>query len=319
MRISTNLYISLLFFVSLLLVACGGETTEAPETEVKVEQTTENVENEIDEQDEVEEIIEEEEEEFIPEDSQQISEFPWDEEEEFLLAQQENDTEVLIGGFVTVSHNYSDDEKENIRLAASMISGTVLQPGEVFSQNETAGPYSADKGYLQGESYVGGEVVLGYGGGVCNVATTLYNTSIASDVEIVERHNHSMPVPYVPYGQDAAVAYGYKDFKFKNNTDHPLMIWAELVDNRLYMAFYGKEPGPEVTWEHETVSVTEMTTQYKTNPELGEGEENVLVEGMDGKVVETFLKVKYEDGEEEVRDLGTSAYNPLNTLIEKAE
>lgn len=57
----------------------------------------------------------------------------------------ENDTDVLIAGFVTVSEDYSDDEKENIRLAASMISGTVLQPGEVFSQNETAGPYTEDR------------------------------------------------------------------------------------------------------------------------------------------------------------------------------
>ena len=231
----------------------------------------------------------------------------------------ENDTDVLIAGFVTVSEDYSDDEKENIRLAASMISGTVLQPGEVFSQNETAGPYTEDRGYLEGENYVGGQVVKDFGGGVCNVATTLYNTSIAADVEIVERHNHSMPVPYVPYGQDAAVAYGYKDFKFKNSTDHPLLIWTELVDNRLYMAFYGKEPGPEIKWIHETVSETEATTVYKTNPELDEGVENILVKGLDGKVVDSMLEVKYPDGEVELRDLGRSAYNPLNTLIETSE
>ncbi len=235
-----------------------------------------------------------------------------------MKAQEEHGTDVLIAGYVTVSEDYSDDEKENIRLASSMIFGTVLQPVEVFSQNETAGPYTEERGYLEGENYVGGEVVKDFGGGVCNVATTLYNTSIASDVEIVERHHHSMPVPYVPYGQDAAVAYGYKDFKFRNSTDHPLLIWTELVDNRLYMAFYGKEPGPEITWKHDTVSVTEAETVYRTNPDLPDGEENVLVKGMDGKVVDTLLEVQYED-EMVTKDLGRSVYNPLNTLIEISE
>lgn len=319
MKIRTGQSILILFLSLLLLVSCT-KMTQAPEKEIDTEQTALNVENGVSENTEITEEPEvEEEEEFIPEESQQISEFPWDDDEEFRRAQMENDTDVLIAGFVTVSEDYSDDEKENIRLAASMISGTVLQPGEVFSQNETAGPYTEDRGYLEGENYVGGQVVKDFGGGVCNVATTLYNTSIAADVEIVERHNHSMPVPYVPYGQDAAVAYGYKDFKFKNNTDHPLLIWTELVDNRLYMAFYGKEPGPEIKWIHETVSETEATTVYKTNPELDEGVENILVKGLDGKVVDTMLEVKYPDGEVELRDLGRSAYNPLNTLIETGE
>lgn len=103
-----------------------------------------------------------------------------------MKAQEEHGTVVLIAGYVIVSEDYSDDEKENIRLAASMIFGTVLQPVEVFSQNETAGLYTEERGYLEGENDVGGEVVKDFGGGVCNVATTLYNTSSVSDVEAVK-------------------------------------------------------------------------------------------------------------------------------------
>src|SRR5690625_1401976 len=309
MRFYNIFIIVLIFFVSLFFIGCSKETETDKKSTNEVETVLQN--EELVEQEEVEE-----EEEFIPEESQPIDEFPWDEDGEFLKAQEESGANVLIAGYVTVSEGYTDDERENIRLAASMISGTVLEPGEVFSQNEIAGPYTEERGYLEGEGYVGGEVVKDFGGGVCNVATTLYNTSILSDVEIVERHNHSMPVSYVPYGQDAAVAYGYKDFKFKNNTNDPILIWAELVDNRLYIGFYGKEAGPEITWEHEILSETKTTTEYRINPEFGEGEENVLIEGMDGKVVKSVLKVKYQNGEEKTKELGKSVYNPLINLIE---
>jgi len=312
MRFYNIFIIVLIFFVSLFFIGCSKETETDKKSTNEVETVLQN--EELVEQEEVEE-----EEEFIPEESQPIDEFPWDEDGEFLKAQEESGANVLIAGYVTVSEGYTDDERENIRLAASMISGTVLEPGEVFSQNEIAGPYTEERGYLEGEGYVGGEVVKDFGGGVCNVATTLYNTSILSDVEIVERHNHSMPVDYVPYGQDAAVAYGYKDYQFKNDTEYPMLIWAELVDNRLYMAFYGNEKGPEVTWEHETISVTETYTEYRTNPDLDEEEENVLVKGMDGKEVDSVIKIKYEDGKEKVRDLGRSSYNPLIHLIEVKE
>lgn len=316
--IKMNLLLALLLSSSMLLISCSNESTEVNKEDSinNEEEVAKNIDKVIDKQ---EEEKEEDKKENLPESSQQVTEFPWDENKDFKNAQEENDTHVLIAGFTTVSNNYTEDERENINLAASTVSGTVVNPGEVFSQNEVAGPYTEEKGYKEGDNYIGGQIVKDFGGGVCNVATTLYNTSIASDLEIVERHNHSMPVPYVPYGQDAAVAYGYKDFKFKNNTEDPILIWTELVDNRLYMGFYGKEAAPEITWEHETLSETKTTTEYKTNPELSEGEENILVEGMDGKVVQSVLKIKDKNGEEKIKELGQSTYNPMINLVERSE
>lgn len=312
MRKRLSLVVALLLSSSLLLVSCSNETEEViKEDDINVEVASEDTEKVIDKQEE--EIVE------LPEESQLVTEFPWDEDQNFTNAQAENNTDVLIAGFTTVFEDSTPEERENIDLAASMINGTIVDPGEVFSQNETAGPYTEERGYKEGIGYVGGEVVKDFGGGVCNVATTLYNASIASDLDIVERHNHSMPVPYVPYGQDAAVAYGYKDFKFKNNTADPMLIWTELVDNRLYMGFYGKEAAPEITWEHETLSETETTTKYEINPELSDGEENVIVDGMDGKVVHSILKIKDENGEEQIKELGESVYNPKINVIERNE
>ena len=311
MNLKMHSWIISLLFGTLFLGACSQDNNNNAITE----ENTEDLVAEVI----VEEENEEEEEEFIPEASQQMTEFPWDEDEAFRSAQSEHEPDELIAGYTTVFDVFPPEEEENVRLAASIIQGTVLEPGENFSQNEIAGPYTEEKGYKEGDVYVSGEVMKDFGGGVCNVATTLYNAAIASNLEIVERHNHSMPVPYVPYGQDAAVAYGFKDFQFKNDTEHPMLIWTELVDNRLYVGFYGKEAAPEIVWEHDVSDETATDTQYIVNPDLAEGEENVLVEGMDGKVVDSILKVKHADGEEERKELGQSVYNPLHHLIEKAE
>lgn len=306
MNIKKHVWIVFLLFGALFLSACGQNN------DIETEETKEAVAEVIEEENE-------EEEEFIPEASQQMTEFPWDEDEAFKAAQKDHDTDELIAGYTAVFDVFPPAEEENVKIASSIIQGTVLEPGENFSQNEIAGPYTEEKGYKEGDVYVSGQVMKDFGGGVCNVATTLYNAAIASDLEIVERHNHSMPVPYVPYGQDAAVAYGFKDFQFKNDTAYPMLIWTELVDNRLYVGFYGKEAAPEIVWEHDIADETATETQYIVNPDLAEGEENILVNGMDGKVVDSNLKVKHADGEEEIKELGRSVYNPLHHLIEKAE
>ena len=252
-----------------------------------------------------------------PNESQQVTEFPWDDNVSFLKAQSDNDTDVLIAGFCTVLETATDAEKNNIGLAASTVNGTVVKPGEVFSQNKSIGPYTEEKGYQEGSGYVGNKIVKSMGGGVCKVATTLYNTSIASDLEIVERFNHAMPVPYVPYGQDAAVAYGIKDFKFKNNTEHPILIWTQTVDNRVYMGFYGKEKAPEIEWEHETLSTKPVPTEYKKNLELKEDEEKVVIEGMHGEVVKSRVIVKDKDGKDQIKERGNSTYLPMTRIIEQ--
>ena len=253
----------------------------------------------------------------LPEVSQPVTEFPWDDEADFKKAQDENNADVLIAGFCTVLEKSTAEERTNIGLAASTVTGTVVAPGEVFSQNDTVGPYTEERGYEEGSGYVGNTIVKSMGGGVCKVATTLYNTAIFSDLDIVERYNHSMPVPYVPYGQDAAVAFGSKDFRFKNNTDDNILIWSRMIDNRVYMGFYGKEKAPEMKWEHETINETQAPTEYKVNPKLKEGEENTLVNGMDGKTVNSSIVIKDKDGSEKIKELGKSSYLPMTNLIEK--
>ncbi|WP_238472951.1 VanW family protein [Desulforamulus profundi] len=97
-------------------------------------------------------------------------------------------------------------------------------PGKIFSQNNTIGPYTSYKGYQTGPTYAGCNVTRTVGGGVCKIASLLYNVATLSDLKVIMRSPHSMTVPYVSPGQDATVFYGVKDFRFINDTEGPVVI-----------------------------------------------------------------------------------------------
>ena len=124
----------------------------------------------------------------------------------------------------------------NIILATAMLNNYILLPGDLFSFNTANGPRTAERGYQPAPIIVGNTVVPGLGGGVCQVSSTLYNAVLEAGLEIVERYPHSQPVGYVPPGRDATIS-DYLDFKFRNNSDHIVMIksstWGGRIDFRI--------------------------------------------------------------------------------------
>lgn len=241
---------------------------------------------------------------------------PWAGDKAFLEAAEKNNARIMLGGYKTVLRDPLPGEEYNVHIAADMLAGTVVKNGEIFSQNSAIGPYTKERGFREGPTYIGTLVTTTVGGGVCKIASTLYNTAVLSDMKIIERHNHSMPVPYVPYGQDATVSYGNKDFRFQNNTGSDIMIWAKGIDNVLYMAFYGSKPAPSVEWKHQVLQTTKAPYMYKINPQMCANERKRLVEGMDGAVVKSWITVTNGDSTE-IRYMGTSRYQPMPHLIEK--
>jgi vancomycin resistance protein YoaR len=125
----------------------------------------------------------------------------------------------------------------NIWLAAHLINNYLLAPGEVFSFNKATMPRDAKHGYKMAPIIVGGSVIPGYGGGVCQVSTTLYNAVRRAKLEVVERFPHSRPVGYVPKGMDATVS-DYLDFKFRNNKDRFIMIKTATYGYRLVIEIW---------------------------------------------------------------------------------
>lgn len=113
---------------------------------------------------------------------------------------------------------------KNIRLSVKKVNGQVLAPGQEFSFNETVGPRTAQLGYRKAYIFVEGEKVEEVGGGICQVASTIYNAALAAGLEITERHAHPEPVEYARDGTDATVYYGKLDFRFKNTRDFAIKL-----------------------------------------------------------------------------------------------
>ncbi len=253
-----------------------------------------------------------------PEDlySSPVTSAPWENDGSFKRKQAESNTPVLMAAYRTVLRDPLPGEEYNVHLAAQMLAGTLVKPGETFSQNDSIGPYTEARGFKAGPAYIGFNLSTSVGGGVCKIASTLYNVAVLSNLDIVERHAHGMPVPYVPYGQDATVSYGAQDFKFKNATDSPVLIWAQGVDNILYMGFYGKSKPPKIEWRHETFEAKKASNVYKKNPSLPAGTEKKVSDGMDGASVKSWIILEWPDGVRETRQMGKSVYAPMPNVFE---
>jgi vancomycin resistance protein YoaR len=145
----------------------------------------------------------------------------------------------LLGDFSTPLMG-SPDRVQNIRLSLEAITNSVVYPGEVFSFNEVVGERTMERGYRNAPIILGETVVPGVGGGICQSSTTLYNAVRQADLEIVERRIHSIAPSYIKHGLDATVAWPYTDFKFKNNTDAPVIIKAEIQKWRVRVWVLGR-------------------------------------------------------------------------------
>lgn len=152
--------------------------------------------------------------------------------------------ETEIANFSTMIYNKNQDRQNNITIACQTLSTKEVQPGETFSFCDTVGKATHAKGYEEADIYVDGKKEQGLGGGMCQVSTTLYNAVLqVPELEVVERHQHSGHVPYVQAGNDAAIAYGAYDLKFKNNTSNVIKIVMENTPDNITAKIIKKGPG----------------------------------------------------------------------------
>lgn len=125
------------------------------------------------------------------------------------------------------AHEDSDiDRAANLKVACEAIDGVILYPGDKFSYNDTLGPRTEERGFRPGPSYAGGTVTTTIGGGICQVSSVLYYCTVLADLEIIARDCHGFMPHYMEPGTDAMVSWGTYDFKFKNNSNHPVRIEA---------------------------------------------------------------------------------------------
>ena len=175
----------------------------------------------------------------------------------------EEDLATISDVLGTCSTSFSSSgaaRSENLSNGAAKINGRVLMPGETLSGYECMQPFTTENGYYTAAAYENGQVVDSIGGGVCQIATTLYNAALRAELEITQRQNHSMVVSYIKPSMDAAIAGTYKDIKITNNYSTPVYVEGYTDNRELYFTIYGKETRPanrEVTYISETLGSTD--------------------------------------------------------------
>ena len=224
-----------------------------------------------------------------------------------------------ISDATTNASSSSANRLNNIRQALKYINGTCLEPGETFSFNQTVGKRTTDRGFKVATAYSAGDVTEEVGGGICQVSTTLFNAAVKADLQIVERHNHSLTVAYVDNGKDATVNWGSQDLRFKNNTGDKVYILCYLTeDKRVRFGIFGKRlaNGETITVEAETLETIDFDTDYEPTPDLEKGKQKLVSNGKPGCKAVAY-KVRWSaKGKEISRELlCKSWYKAKNAVV----
>lgn len=216
----------------------------------------------------------------------------------------------ILGSASTDYSSSSANRAANIQRGTELLNGTVVYPGESVSVTELVIPFDEENGYAPAPSYENGEVVDSYGGGICQVSTTLYMSLLRAELEITERHNHSMIVNYVKPSMDAAISEGYKDLKFTNNLETPIYIEGYTSGGEVGFVVYGQEYRPEgrsVTYESETLETIEPEVELTASQDsFG----TITQTGSPHTGYNACLwKIVSENGKETKEQVNSSTYN----------
>ncbi|KAF1083827.1 Vancomycin B-type resistance protein VanW [Sporotomaculum syntrophicum] len=221
----------------------------------------------------------------------------------------------MIAQYTTRFNSALTGRTQNIKIAADVLDGLVVAPGEIISFNDVVGPREVDKGYQNAGIIVGNTLTEGIGGGICQVATTLYNAVLLADLDIVQRGNHNIPISYAPIGLDAAVSYGSLDLKFKNNTGSHMLIKTSVEGNYITVRIYGNnEKGKNIqlkSWVTETI---EPKVVYKVDPSLEPEQSKELQKGASGYRAQA-QRIVTVNGKVEQEALPSSYYLPVEQII----
>lgn len=126
----------------------------------------------------------------------------------------------------------------NVLLASQTINGLIIPPGEIFSFNNTLGQRTPNAGYKKAIIFINKQKVEDYGGGICQVSSTIYNAVYRAKLPVLQRKSHSIDVTYVPKGMDATVSFGLIDFVFRNNKKIPILLNTEVKKNHLVVKLF---------------------------------------------------------------------------------
>jgi vancomycin resistance protein YoaR len=190
----------------------------------------------------------------------------------------------------------------NITRIAEEVDGAIVLPGEVFSLNEYVGQRTEEDGYKRAGAIIGDEVYCcdhpaNVGGGVSQFTTTLYNAVFWAGLEDVEHKPHTLYFSRYPEGREATLGWPVPDLKFRNDTEHGILIDTETGEDSVTVRLYGDNGDRVVEGDlSERRLFTEPETKYKPSEDVNPGEEEIADEGAPGWTVTVFRTITYPDG-----------------------
>lgn len=226
---------------------------------------------------------------------------------------------------ITTAITGESDLKINLTQACAELNGLVLKAGDIFSFNEVIGQPSTRNGYRPVQILVGKKMEKVVGGGISQVASTLYYAAIKADLSVTERHNHTYAPTFIEAGLDADISYGTKDLRFTNSTNQPIRIEAAVVDNNVVITIWGtNDKDYTVNIANEIVRTYEPVTLVQTLPKDHPGnyiEGQILVDGIVGYDVITYKTYVYTDGSSNSQEyeVGQSHYEKRNRVVVELE
>ena len=224
----------------------------------------------------------------------------------------------LLGSYSTDFSSSASGRKKNITTGTNKLNGTILYPGETLSVHDVVAPFTEENGYALAGAYENGTTIDSYGGGICQVSTTLYNAVMRAELEIVTRAAHSMIVSYVEPSFDAAIAGEVKDLQFKNNQETPIYIEGYTSGGKVYFNIYGKETRPSnrtVTDQNEITSQTDPITEYVIAEDLPVGTIKQTQSSHTGYTARLWKIVTVDGQEESRRVYNNSTYKVSNRIV----
>lgn len=223
--------------------------------------------------------------------------------------------EERIGTYTTTFAPGNPPRVNNIHLLGDALDGTLVEPGGVFSFNESAGERTAAKGYEEAPAIVDGKLVPQLGGGVCQVGTTIFNAVFESGLPVVQRRNHSFYISHYPTGRDATVSWGGPDFQFKNDTKNWVLVSVSYSSSSITVSLYGTDPGYGVTAEvGEWRSIRDFPTERIKDKTMLEGSKVVEDPGVKGRSI-TVRRIVEKDGKVVRTDTFVSTYRPKAEVV----
>jgi vancomycin resistance protein YoaR len=225
--------------------------------------------------------------------------------------------EEVMGGFSTSLAARTRGQRENAVRAAQTLDGVTIPPGGELSFNHAVGPWTADRGYVRAPVSYEGELIVDWGGGVCQTSTTLYNAALLAGLEVTERSRHSWAPRYVPPGRDAAVAPASADLRLRNPYPWPVRLRTRTTEDTLTFAVLGRIAGPVAEVRTQREQSYPPAQVVEQDPQAPAGSTHLKVRGRPGAqvaVYRSFLRGP-RAGEREL--VSRDYYPPLTRIVRR--